>query len=159
MEDNRRMTIETRRGPYLVSTDPAKLDLGLIHGFLAGSYWARSIPRAVVEKAVAGSICFGAYEGERQVGFARAVTDRATFAYLADVFVVESHRGRGLAKLMMEAVLAHPELQGLRRLLLATKDAHGLYEKFGFRPLENPDRFLEIFRPRIHEQFVSPRPE
>jgi GNAT superfamily N-acetyltransferase len=141
------MAIEVRRGGYLVSSDPEKIDIEVVHRFLAGSYWARSIPIEVVRKSIEGSLCFGVYEGERQVGFARVVTDRATFGYLADVFLVEGYRGRGLSKVLMEAILAHPDLQGLRRFLLATKDAHGLYEKFGFRPLAAPERFLEIFRP------------
>lgn len=135
-----------------MSTDPEKFDLDVIHTFLAGSYWARSIPRDVVERAIAGSLCFGAYEGDRQVGFARVITDRATFAYLADVFVLESHRGLGLARMLMDAILGHPDLQGLRRFQLVTKDAHGLYEKFGFRPLADPERHLEIARPGIYEK-------
>jgi GNAT superfamily N-acetyltransferase len=135
---------------FIVSTDPARLDLTLIHDFLSRSYWAHSISGSVVEKSISGSICFGVYAGSRQVGFARVVTDRATFAYLADVFIVEVHRRKGLSKLLMEAILSHPDLQGLRRFLLATKDAHGLYEKFGFRPLAVPERFLEIFRPDVY---------
>jgi GNAT superfamily N-acetyltransferase len=128
------------------------LDLDVIHSFLSSSYWARSIPRSVVARALAGSLCFGVYDGDRQVGFARVVTDRATFAYLADVFILESHRRRGLATLLLKAVAAHPDLQGLRRFLLATKDAHGLYEKFGFRPVEKPERYLEIHRPNVYEE-------
>lgn len=145
-------TEERGENGYLVSTDPAKLDIGLVQEFLASSYWARSIPREVVEKAVEGSLCFGVYGAGRQVGFARVITDRATFAYLANVFIVESHRGRGLARLLLETIFAHPDLQGLRRLLLVTRDAHGLYEKFGFRPLESPARHLEIVRPRVYEK-------
>lgn len=139
-----------------MSTDPAKLDLALVHSFLRDSYWARSIPREVVERALAGSIGFGLYETNRQVGFARVITDRATFAYLADVFVVESHRGRGLARVLLASILAHPDLQGLRRFLLATKDAHGLYEKFGFRPVERPERYMEIYRPGVYEGETGP---
>jgi GNAT superfamily N-acetyltransferase len=147
------MSIE-RRGEngYLVSSDPAKLDIGFVHGFLAASYWARSISREVVEKSVAGSICFGVYGADGQVGFGRVITDRATFAYLADVFIVESHRGRGLAKLLIETILSHPDLRGLRRIQLVTRDAHGLYEKFGFRALENPGRHLEIVRSLLSEK-------
>jgi GNAT superfamily N-acetyltransferase len=137
-----------RRGDLLVSTDPALLDIDLIHDFLANrSYWARGRPLEVVRRAVASSLCFGLYEHRRQVGFARVVTDRATFAWLADVFVLESHRGRGLSKWLVGCVLAHPALQGLRRILLGTRDAHGLYTRFGFQPLADPTRFLEIFRP------------
>ncbi len=132
------------RGAFSISTDPARLDRALIHGFLAGSYWAAGIPREVVDRSIEGALCFGVYEGQSQVGFARVITDRATFAYLADVFVLESHRGRGLAAWLMEVIRAHPELQNLRRWILMTRDAHGLYRKFGFREIENPGRCMEI---------------
>ena len=137
---------------YEISTDTARFDIGLIHEFLRSSYWARNIPRTVVEKAIANSICFGAFADGRQVGFARAITDRATFAYLADVFVVPKHRGRGVSKLLMQAFLEHPDLQGLRRWLLATKDAHGLYAKFGFQPLANAGDFMTIHNPDIYSK-------
>ena len=130
------------RGPYAISTDPERLDRALIRDFLAGSYWAKGIPREVVDRSIAGALCFGVYEGSSQVGFARVITDRATFAYLADVFVLESHRGRGLAAWLMEVIRAHPDLQDLRRWILMTRDAHGLYEKFGFGPPDN-DRTME----------------
>lgn len=133
-----------------VDTDPSRLDMDVIHGFLSQSYWARGIPRALVERAVRNSLCFGLYEGERQVGFARVVTDQATFAYLADVFVVESHRGRGLSKFLVAAVVADPRLQGLRRWMLATRDAHGLYARFGFEPLAVPGRFMELHAPDVY---------
>jgi GNAT superfamily N-acetyltransferase len=136
---------------YEISTDPGRLDTALIHGFLRTSYWARNIPREVVEKSLAHSLCFGAYCDGAQVGFARAVTDFATFAYIADVFVVPEHRGRGVSKLLMKEILAHPELQGLRRIVLATHDAHGLYARFGFQPLARPENFLSIHRPDIYE--------
>jgi len=126
-----------------ISTDPSRFDLDVIHGYLARSYWAAGIPRETVERSIAGSLCFGAFDGDRQIGFARVVTDRATFAYLADVFVLEEFRGRGVATRLMQAIVAHPELQNLRRWLLVTRDAHPLYEKFGFRPLEKPDRHME----------------
>ena len=139
------------RGGFRISTDPARLDLGVIHGFLSGSYWARGIPREVVERSIRGSLCFGVYEeGGPQVGFARVITDRATFAYLADVFVLESHRGRGLSKWLLERILAHPDLQGLRRFLLGTKDAHGLYARFGFAPPKDPSLWMEVFRPDVY---------
>src|SRR5207344_3602853 len=109
------------------------------HAFLASSYWARGIPRETLDRAIDNALCVGVYDGDRQVGFARVVTDAATFAYLADVFVVESHRGRGLAKWLMEVIVGHPSLQGLRRFSLATRDAHGLYQQFGFRPLVKPE--------------------
>jgi GNAT superfamily N-acetyltransferase/uncharacterized damage-inducible protein DinB len=141
-----------RRGDFLVSTDSTLLDLPLIHDFLCHrSYWAAGVPLDVVRRSVEGSLCFGLYEHGRQVGFARVVTDRATFAYLADVFVLEGYRGRGLAKWLLECVLGHPSLQGLRRLLLGTRDAHGLYARFGFTPLADPARFLEVFRPDVYQ--------
>jgi GNAT superfamily N-acetyltransferase len=134
----------------VVDTDPARLDMDVIHGFLAQSYWARGIPRALVERAVRNSLCFGLYEGDRQVGFARVITDQATFAYLADVFVVASHRGRGLAKELIAAVVAEPRLQGLRRWMLATRDAHSLYARFGFEPLAAPDVFMQLHAPDVY---------
>ena len=126
-----------------VDTDQNRLDLKTIHEFLTNSYWARGIPLEVVERSIRGSLCFGLYDGDQQVGFARVASDCATFAYLADVFVVESHRGRGLGKTLMASIVAHQSLQGLRRWLLATRDAHGLYAQFGFVPLAAPDRFME----------------
>ena len=143
---------------FEISTDPARLDLDVIHAFLANAYWSRRIPRAIVERAVRNSLCFGAYAGAAQVGFARVVSDRATFAYLADVFVLEPHRGRGIAKLLMGAVLAHPELQGLRRWNLATHDAHGLYRQFGFVPLARPEIHMEIHRPDLYSGESLPDP-
>lgn len=138
------------RGEYRVSTDPELLDTPLIRSFLAESYWAAGIPQDVVDAACRGSLCFGLYRGDAQVGFARLVTDRATFAWLADVFVVESERGAGLARWLMTCVFEHPELQGLRRWMLATRDAHGVYEPFGFRALGDPARFMEITRPGMY---------
>ena len=137
-------------GPIVVDTDPARLDLAVVHGFLAASYWARGIPLAVVERSIRHSLCFGLYEGPAQIGFARVITVRATFAYLADVFVLDSHRGRGLSKVLMDAVVAHPELQGLRRWILLTRDAHTLYEKIGFTALAAPDRWMERWTPDLY---------
>ena len=134
----------------VVDTDPSRLDMDVIHGFLGQSYWARGIPRALMERAVRNSLCFGLYEGGRQVGFARVITDQATFAYLADVFVVESHRGRGLAKVLIAAVVAEPRLQGLRRWMLATRDAHRLYARYGFEPLAAPSVFMELHAPDVY---------
>lgn len=114
-----------KRGEYEIDTDPSRLDLGTVHSFLKDSYWARGVPREIVERSVENSLCFGLYRRDEQVGFARVTTDRATFAYLADVFVLEGHRGRGLGKWLMEVVLTHPDLRGLRRWMLATADAHG----------------------------------
>lgn len=134
-----------------ISTDPARLDRDLIHRWLSQeSYWARGVPRAVVDKALDHSLCFGAFQDGRQVGFARTVTDRATFAYLADVFVLPEARGRGCARRLMDAVIAHPELQGLRRMALATRDAHALYAQYGFTPLARPETFMERYRPEVY---------
>jgi GNAT superfamily N-acetyltransferase len=135
---------EWANGPFRVTTDPERQDVGAIHGFLRRSYWAEGIPEEVVRRSIRGSLCFGLFDHDRQVGFARVVTDRATFAYLADVFVLESHRGRGLATWLMECVTSHPELQGLRRWSLVTRDAHGLYRKFGFEALSNPERHMTL---------------
>lgn len=133
-----------------ISTDPARLDLDLIHGYLRTSYWSPEIPRDIVMRAVRGSLCIGAYDAGRQVGFARVVTDRATFAWVCDVFVLESHRRRGIADALMSAVMAHPELQGLRRWSLGTRDAHALYRRHGFGPVDDPSRAMEIRRPDIY---------
>jgi GNAT superfamily N-acetyltransferase len=141
------MTRELRRGEYLISTDMSRLDLGVVHDFLSTSYWAVGVPLEVVERSIENSVVFGVYGGEEQVGFARVVTDYATFAYLADVFVLESHRGRGLGKWLIEAVVSHPDLRGLRRWMLATGDAHELYRKYGFAGLGRPEIFMEIHTP------------
>jgi GNAT superfamily N-acetyltransferase len=135
-------------GDYVISTDRERLDVRAIHAFLAErSYWARGVTRAVVEKSIAHSIPFGAYRGDDQVGFARVVTDRATFAWLADVFVLPGERGSGLGKALIETVVEHPDVSGVRRHLLATRDAHGLYERFGFSRLERTERFMVIEPP------------
>src|SRR5262249_22308033 len=125
-------------------------DVGLIHEFLRSSYWARNIPRAVVEKSLRNSLCFGAFLEGRQVGFGRVITDLATFAYIADVFVLPEHRVRRVAQRLVRAMLDHPGLSGLRRILLATQDAHGLYARFGFQPLEHPERFMSIHFPAVY---------
>jgi len=137
------MVHEVRHGDLLVSTDRSRLDLDVIHGFLSGSYWATGISRDTVERSIEHSLCFGAHDGGRQVGFARVITDRATFAYLADVFVLESHRGRGVGKRLMECIVSHPELHGLRRWTLFTRDAHGLYRQYGFAEARYPERLME----------------
>jgi GNAT superfamily N-acetyltransferase len=136
--------------PYNISTERDRLDVSLIHEFLRSSYWAKDISRSVVERSIEHSLCFGAYVGDGQVGFARIITDFATFAYVADVFVVPEHRGRGVSKLLISAILAHPKLQGLRAVLLVTRDAHGLYAKFGFQPLAHPERFMMTHNPDIY---------
>jgi GNAT superfamily N-acetyltransferase len=134
-----------------LSSDPARLDRALIHRYLANeSYWATGVPKSVIERALDHSLCFGVYRGRTQLAFARAVTDRATFAYLADVFVVSGERGRGLGKWLVEAIGRHPELRGLRRWLLATRDAHALYAQYGFKPLANPARFMERHDPEVY---------
>jgi GNAT superfamily N-acetyltransferase len=135
--------VDAARGGFAISTDSARFDMSVIHGFLTHSYWAQGIDEDTVRRAVANSLCFGVFLGARQIGFARVVTDRATFAYLADVFILEEFRGQGLARWMMELILAHPDLQRLRRWLLATRDAHGLYRQHGFTPLASPARFME----------------
>ena len=132
---------------FEISTDRARLDIALIHRVLATSYWAEGRRRSVVERSIANSICFGVYHAGRQVAFARVVSDRAVFAYLMDVFVVPEFRGRGISKALMRAVLDHPDLQNLRLFLLGTRDAHGLYERFGFRPLAEPERMMAILNP------------
>jgi GNAT superfamily N-acetyltransferase len=142
---------EWRRGDFVVSDDPERLDKATVVRFITGSYWAEGIPQATMQRAIAHSLCFGLYEGDKQVGFARVVTDRATFGYLCDVFVEESHRGGGLGQWLVECVLEHPELQGLRRLSLMTRDAHTLYERFGFKPMADPTRYLEIHRPNVYK--------
>ena len=135
------------RPDFEISADPARLDLDAIHGFLSTSYWATGRKRSVIERAIKNSLCFGAYVEGRQVGFARVVTDRAVFAYLADVFVLPDHRGRGISRALVRVILDHPDLQNLRWFLLATRDAHGLYAKFGFTPLPDPALFMAILDP------------
>ena len=157
---------EHRRGEFLISTDPARLDLDMIYEFLTNCYWAKGIPRDVVARSIKHSLCFGIYDesqekspllakparnGAPQVGFARVISDFATIAYLGDVFVLESYRGRGLSKWMMECITQHPALQGLRRWILLTRDAHELYKKFGFTPIAAPNRYMELHNPDVYE--------
>jgi len=149
--------METNQTPadntYLISTDPEKLDLPLIHRYLSQeSYWAQNIPLELVERSIRYSLCFGVYQQNQQVGFARLVTDRATFAYLADVFILPAHRGKGLSKQLMTYIHAYPEVQGLRRWLLGTKDAHGLYAQFGWQPIpeELVSRFMQVHDPDVY---------
>jgi GNAT superfamily N-acetyltransferase len=135
-----------RRGRHRITTDPGEIDLDAVHGFLTASYWASGISRERVERSIDGSMPFSLFDDDRQVGFARVISDRTTFAYLADVFVVEDSRGQGLGVWLIETIMTHPQLQGLRRWFLATRDAHSLYERFGFGPLVNPERMME-YRP------------
>lgn len=151
------LIIESRRGEFLISTDRSRLDLHVIHGFLTNCYWAKGIPREIVARSIEHSLCFGVYDGSgAQVGFARVVSDFATVAYLGDVFVLESHRGRGLSKWLMECITQHPALQGLRRWILLTGDAHELYKKFGFTPVKAPDRYMELHDPSVYEIRKNP---
>jgi GNAT superfamily N-acetyltransferase len=144
--------VEWRRGEFLISTDAARLDRHMIHQFLTACYWARGIPAEVVARSIDHSLCFGIYDGKgTQVGFARVVTDFATVAYLGDVFVLEAHRGRGLSKWLMEAIVQHPLLQGLRRWMLVTRDAHGLYSQFGFAPVKSPEKWMELHQPDVYQ--------
>jgi GNAT superfamily N-acetyltransferase len=137
------MTRGWRRDEYLISTDTSMLDLEVVHGYLSRSYWAAGVPEDVVRRSIENSLCFGVYRGEEQAGFARVVTDRATFAYLADVFVLEEHRGQGIGKWLVEVILSYPDLQGLRRWMLATRDAHDLYRRYAFTELARPGIFME----------------
>lgn len=135
---------------YEITPDKTRLDVVAIHAFLSQTYWSPGIPFAIVQKAIANALTFGVYLGAEQVGFARVITDKTTFAYLADVYILDAHRGKGLSKRLLETIQAHEDLQGLRRFLLATKDAHGLYEQFGFKPLLNPTRMMEILNPNAY---------
>jgi GNAT superfamily N-acetyltransferase len=138
---------EISEGGLLISDDKARLDRSLIHAFLSErSYWAKAVPVEIVERSIEHSLCFGMYQAGRQIGFARAVTDFTTFAWLADVFILEEARGSGYGKKLVAAIMGHPELQGLRRFMLGTWDAHTLYERYGFAPLKYPERFMEIQR-------------
>ena len=137
------MTEVWHKGEFEISTDPQRVDLPAVHAFLSTeAYWSPDVSLDVVHRAIEASIVFGVYRGAEQVGLARVVTDRATFAWLCDVFILEQYRGNGLGKWLMECVVAHPELQGLRRFMLATRDAHGLYAQYGFTPVE-PSKFME----------------
>ena len=134
------------KGQYAITTDPQKIDLDAVHAFLSRSFWAEGIHKDTVARSLANSLCFGLFDGTAQVGLARVVTDRATYAYLCDVYVLESHRGAGLGKWLIETVMAHPDLQGLRRFQLVTRDAHGLYSRHGFAAPAHPERHMEIFK-------------
>jgi GNAT superfamily N-acetyltransferase len=133
---------------YKISTDQNLLDLDMIHNYLSNeSYWSKGITKEKVQRSIENSMCFGVYKNGKQVGLARVVTDKAIFAYLCDVFILDEYRGNGLSKWLLQTILGHPELQGLKRWTLATLDAHGLYKQFGFAPLVNPDRWMDIFTP------------
>jgi GNAT superfamily N-acetyltransferase len=150
------MEYATQLGAYKLSTDKSRLDITVIHRFLSEeSYWAKDIPLQTVERIVAHSLCFGLYDGEIFIGFARMITDITSYAYLADVFILPEYRGKGLSKWMMQCILEHPDLQGLRRIMLATRDAHGLYAQFGFTSLDTPERFMQLHRPNVYQTDVS----
>jgi len=140
---------------FSISTDKSKIDVGYVHQFLSNSYWAQDIPMDVVRRSIDGSLCFGVYHNEKQIGFARVITDEASFAYLCDVFIDEHYRRKGLSKWLMEIILNYPGLQGLRRFMLATKDAHGLYQQFGFVPLTFPERWMHIHQPDVYKKLNS----
>ncbi len=144
--------MDLTRGQYSITTDPQKLDIDAIHAYLSRSFWAEGIPKDTVARSLANSLCFGLFDEGAQIGLARVVTDRATYAYLCDVYVLESHRTRGLGKWLIETVMAHPDLQGLRRFQLVTRDAHGLYSRHGFAPPAHPERHMEIFK---HGMYVD----
>lgn len=146
--------ITFQKDNYLISTDKSKLNIDTIHQFLSKSYWASDRPRSVIEKSIKHSICFGVYDGEKQIGFARVVTDCAVFAYIMDLFIIESYQQKGLGKWLMECILDHPELTRLKRWVLATKDAHGFYEKFGFRVITTPEYVME-FIPELKQQIIN----
>lgn len=136
---------------YRISTELVEMDIDVIHGVISESYWAKGIPKSVLKKALMHSLCFGVLSQTNElVGFGRMITDRATYAYLADVFIVDEYRGRGLSKFLMNAIVDHPDLQGLRRMVLATRDAHGLYAQFGFRPVPNPEVLMQVWQPNVY---------
>lgn len=138
---------------YSISTNPEDMDLATIHHFITHSYWSAGISMETLQRAIENSLCFGVFNDDNeQVGFARMITDTATFAYLADVFIVVEHRGKGLSKALMDSIISHPQLQGLRRITLATRDAHELYAQFGFKALDNPDIFMERWDPEVYDK-------
>ncbi|WP_275795050.1 GNAT family N-acetyltransferase [Aliiglaciecola sp. CAU 1673] len=143
--------MESYKGQYLLTDDKNRLDLDAIHQALSNSYWSPGIPKSLVAKAIQHSMCFGVFFEGKQVGFARMITDRASFAYLADVYVLQEHSGQGVGKALMDFLLGHPELQGLRRIMLCTRDAHGLYSQFGFSEVPNPEIMMQIHSPNIYQ--------
>jgi GNAT superfamily N-acetyltransferase len=140
-----------QKNGFVVSTNRERLDIELIHNFLTNCYWAKGIPRETVARSIENSLCFGVYAQQKQIGFARVISDFATYAYIGDVFVLESHRGHGLGKWIMECIMRHPRLQGLRRWSLVTRDGHGLYAQFGFTPLKNPAGYMELHDPGVYQ--------
>lgn len=147
-----RRQLPRKNSEFSISTDKRRLDRALIHRFLTNCYWAKGIPRERVERSIQNSLCFGIYHKDRQLGFARVISDFATYAYIGDVFIVDAFRGRGLSKLLMKNIMEHPDLQGLRRWSLVTRDAHGLYAQFGFQPVKSPERHMEIFDREVYRR-------
>jgi GNAT superfamily N-acetyltransferase len=142
---------QQHRAEYTVSTDPSRMDIAVIHGYLSRAYWCEGIPRDVVERSMRNSLCFGLFKGEEQIGFARVITDYATYAYICDVFVLEAHSGHGLGAWLMQCVMRHPKLQGLRRWSLVTRDAHEFYREVGFTALAKPQSYMELHTPDIYK--------
>lgn len=142
-------------GGFLISTDKKRIDLDVVHGFLSQCYWAKAIPKGTVARSIKNSLCFGVYKAGRQIGFARVISDFATYAYIGDVFILESHRGRGLGKRLMKYIMEYPDLQDLRRWSLVTRDAHSLYSQFGFTALKSPERHMEIHNPNVYKGSVA----
>ncbi len=140
-----------QKDDFTITTDKSKMDIDIIHGYLSRSYWAQGVPRAIIQKSIEGALCFAVLHGSRQVGFARVITDKATFGYLSDVFILEEYRGKGLSKWLMEIILGHPELQNFRRFLLSTRDAHGLYRQFGFKDLVSPENWMQVYNPEVYK--------
>jgi GNAT superfamily N-acetyltransferase len=140
-----------QREGFAITTETSFFNVDFVHAFLSKSYWAENIPLETVQRSIDNSLCFGVFHLGRQIGFARVISDKTTFAYLADVFIDEAYRGQGLSKWLMEEIMAHPDLQGLRRMMLATRDAHGLYAQFGFEPLTFTDRWMQIHKPGIYK--------
>ena len=148
--------MEWRKDEYLLSTDRSKIDIEVVHRFLSNSYWAERIPLGVVKKSIDNSLCFGMYRHHNLIAFARVISDFATFAYLADVFIVAEERGKGLSKWLIRTIMDHPQLQGLRRFTLATRDAHDLYARFGFSPFDKPERWMQKHDPDVYKNEYEP---
>ena len=144
--------MQLHKDNYTITTDKSAIDIEVVHSFLANSYWAEGIPKETIERSIKGSLCFTILEGTRQVGFARVITDEATFAYLADVFILQDYRGRGLSKWLMDVIMNYPSLQRLRRFMLATRDAHKLYKQYGFASLTNIDRWMQVHNPNFYKK-------
>ncbi len=143
--------VKAEKGEYLLSTDKSKLDLKMIHEFLSTeSHWAKNIPYERVKKSIENSLCFGLYHGEKQIGFARVISDYSTIAYLGDLFILKDHRGKGLSRWMLEVIMNHPDLTGLRRWILVTKDAHDVYQQYGWAMVARPENWMEIHDPEAY---------